>query len=289
MGRRHRFPCRWRIGMVGGFCLWLCASLYAQVEPSGQTTPARLTEKTGVVEVSKDGGNTYKPAADRQRLEERDWIRCGRDSTAKIDLGNDRIVAVSAETTLELRELRKLERRGGNVTRLDLKEGEIFSAVKALKKSRDRYEVHTPTATAAVRGTRFVVRYNDRPPRKRGDFATTVVVLEGVVAVVDRTGREIGQLDNEKMMAIDQLGATPVEAVPPADVQNLQESFQSFEMAAAEKGGGTTGGESGVTQQVGQVGDRVQEIIQQIDDTVGSDNVRGAVRQRLDDDDNDRF
>ncbi|MBE7560673.1 FecR domain-containing protein [bacterium] len=253
MARRNRFPSLGRIGLIGWVWLLVAAGAWAQPQPPGSAEQARLVEKTGVVEISRDGGNSYRPAAEKQRLEERDWIRCGRDSTAKIDLGNERIVAVSAETTLELAELRKLARRAGNVTRLDLKEGEVFSAVKALKKRGDRYEVRTPTATAAVRGTRFVVRYSDRPPRRRGDFATTVVVLEGVVAVLDRMGREVGVLDNEKMMAIDQLGAGAVESAPPTEVQNLEESFESFEMAAAETGA-APGVEGGVVEQVGQVG-----------------------------------
>jgi FecR protein len=243
---------------------------------------AKVVEFKGTVEVgSSENKLTQIKDGKKPKLSEGDWIKCGSSSEARVDFGYGRIAVVSANSIVQLEQLAKYRKGGKGVsTKLFLKGGEVYSAIKSLKKKDDKYEVRTPTATAAVRGTRFVVRYNDRPPRK-GE--TSVKVLEGVVDVIDKMGKKF-EIDDEKQMQIDSLGqGEGASSMGSGEVQQLNESFVALEMAESTAAG------PDVATEVADAAKDVAEIIQAIDETVASDDVRGQSRINLNDDDDDRF
>ncbi len=95
------------------------------------------------------------------------------DGTARIALGEYGEVFIRPQSVLELSDI-SIESTPDGQTRLDLDRGNVEIAVQP--KSRSRFEVHTPSAIAAVRGTRYRVVAENRS-------ATRSEVLEGLVAI----------------------------------------------------------------------------------------------------------
>lgn len=95
------------------------------------------------------------------------------DGTARIALGEYGEVFIRPQSILELSDI-SVESTPDGETRLDLDRGNVEIAVQP--KSRSRFEVHTPSAIAAVRGTRYRVVAENRS-------ATRSEVLEGLVAI----------------------------------------------------------------------------------------------------------
>lgn len=96
------------------------------------------------------------------------------------------------------------EQDGAQVFSITQAVGRTWSSVKSLTNPRSRYEIKTPTATAAVRGTGFEITV-------AADGATTIRVSEGTVAVAAQ-GVEIPVTPGLQTTVAP--GAAPVAPVP---------------------------------------------------------------------------
>ena len=277
MNRRHLFVQAVVFALALGVFL---STAEAQPARSPRPTQARISQITGTV-LAGSSRETLARAQRGDRLQTGDWLKCEAGGSAVLDFGDGTVAAASAETLMRISEFKR-KRRSTSI-RLDLLEGEVFHSIRKLKR-RDRYEVNTPTATAAVRGTKFVTRVRPRTPDATAEMVTTVTVLEGVVSVLDKIKGAQLRVNKDEQLQIDTLGAGSVETAPPAETQQIEKSFEMLTTAAAAPSAAAE-----VADQAGEVGDRVQQIINQIDQTVGDENIRGAVRQQLNDDDNDPF
>lgn len=101
--------------------------------------------------------------------------------TARIQLGDHSEVFLRPQSVLELNRVRMRAGDGGK-TSLLLDRGNVEVSVEPEKKSR--FEVHTPSAIAAVRGTRYRVVNASRT-------ATRGEVLEGKVAIQAETSVDV--------------------------------------------------------------------------------------------------
>ena len=95
------------------------------------------------------------------------WVRTGKESRAELLLPDSSVVRLGESTTFQLRSLRG-KRRGTRLLR-----GRLWNNIRRLKAG---YEVASPTAVAAVRGTVFRMAVSE-------DSTTTVWVYRGRVGV----------------------------------------------------------------------------------------------------------
>lgn len=128
----------------------------------------------GEVLVQKAGSSGWVQAQAGMVLEVSDTIKVGTAANATITFFEGSIIELSAGTRIEIRELLQ-----GEVTSIRLKQeiGKTLSQVEKLVDPASRYEIETPVAVAAVRGSSMLVSVTE-------DGTTTVQNLEGQISVV---------------------------------------------------------------------------------------------------------
>ncbi len=151
--------------------------------------------------------------------------------TAGMSLGSGAVVKTSPEATLSLQfadgsrllllgdsellleRLTRLGRSGIADTRLRLQRGRIGNDVRHLRGPAANFIVDTPSASSAVRGTRFRV--------KADATGTQTEVLEGRVAVSAGAKSALVQRGYGTVVAPDQAAVTPVALLAAPDLSGL--------------------------------------------------------------------
>lgn len=139
-----------------------------------------------------------------------DELRTGKDGYVTIRLADGSTLALSPGSDLAIEGVRKspLESSAAADAKFLLKSGRIEAAVQKRPAGGARFEVRTPIAVAAVRGTRFRVVANE------SNHTATSEVIEGVVQVND-TGN-LGSVSVEAGY-----GTQVREGSPPAKPREL--------------------------------------------------------------------
>jgi hypothetical protein len=117
-----------------------------------QNTEAVIKEITGTVELKRNGSAVWVAAKEGDRIGNDTVISTGFKSTALLAAGNSTII-VRPLTRLSLAEL--LSQNETETINVSLTTGRIRVDVNPPAGGRARVTVHTPSATAAVRGTTF--------------------------------------------------------------------------------------------------------------------------------------
>ncbi|HOG63850.1 MAG TPA: FecR domain-containing protein [Spirochaetota bacterium] len=99
----------------------------------------------------------------------------GEDALCQMQTPSGSVIKISGNTTLRLSELYKDNKLAVEKTGLELVAGKILVKARTLS-GDDSFSVRTKTAVAGVRGTRFIVAYDD-------EKGTQVAVESGKVAV----------------------------------------------------------------------------------------------------------
>ncbi len=95
------------------------------------------------------------------KIFEKDYIETGADGKIKIKFKDDNIINLVPNSKLTIEELQFDPAKESKKTLLNLIYGKVRSSVKQSYNGENYYEVKTKTAVAGVRGTDFVVSYND--------------------------------------------------------------------------------------------------------------------------------
>jgi len=103
-----------------------------------------------------------------------DAVETGPDSRAKLFFRDDSVLNLGAQSRVRVQEYLYSTDTDRSRAVYDLLEGSLKAAV-----GRSDLEIHTPTAVAAARGTRFLVVLQEAA----GRTDTLIMVLEGEVAV----------------------------------------------------------------------------------------------------------
>ena len=114
---------------------------------------AIISNVTGTVKILRSDTDEWLPAGENDALQEGDQIRT--DSDASVDIVYD-------DSSLNVTHIRKntiAKFISLEPTRIYLSDGSVFNLLDGLPKG-SAYEVSTPTAVAAIRGTRFVSDFN---------------------------------------------------------------------------------------------------------------------------------
>lgn len=133
-------------------------------ELNGSAVVAR--EKTGDID-----------AYEGMNLESGDVLSVEESSTMQISLDSDKYILLDGGTVLELI---AQGTAAGSRTVIELQKGTILNEIKNSLSANSSYEVNTPKATIAVRGTVFKVTARENPD---GSFVTDLYTTENTVSV----------------------------------------------------------------------------------------------------------
>ena len=137
---------------------------------------ATLTDTSGVVEILPSGRKTWQPAAAGRVIVPGDRIRTGESSVVTLSFFDGSTSSLEAKTELAVSQLSSQRDGGSKTIVLHQGMGQTHNRVQRLLDPASRFEIETPTAVTAVRGTEYTIAVE-------ADGTTIVVVIEGRVAV----------------------------------------------------------------------------------------------------------
>jgi len=135
-----------------------------------------ITTISGAVTVLPKGSVTWNEAEVNMQLREGDRIRTASNSSVVITLFEGSVIELEPDTEVGIKELSMAVGTGSTTISLEQTIGTTISRVQNLVDTASSYEIATPSAVAAVRGTEYEVEV-------LSDNTTMVVVTEGSVLV----------------------------------------------------------------------------------------------------------
>lgn len=159
------------------------------------------------VETSQDQ-STWQTAPDRFVLAEGDSIRTDATGQALLTFFTGDETEVAPNTELKI-EVMQGEADGDNQIQLNVLVGQVTNRIDRTLNTNSRYEVKTPSADAAVRGTIYTVKVE--PVTGRSTFS----VEEGIVAVTAQNKTEIAQAGFEIVVEPGQPPSSPRQLPTP--------------------------------------------------------------------------
>lgn len=146
----------------------------------GPARAAVISACQGEAEVKKAGSAGWTAAQAGQPLAVNDLVRTGAAAGMTVTFYDGSTIELKAETRVEVRELIPGKKQA---VRLKQELGRTWSKVNKLVDTASRYEIETPAATAAVRGSQMVVEV-------AADGTTAVGNVAGTISVTAQ-GREV--------------------------------------------------------------------------------------------------
>jgi len=158
------------------FCFLLHNSVISRIAWAQEKTnvAAIVTSISGRLEVLPYGTEKWAEARKGMFLYEGDQLKTGANSKAAVTFANGIELKINENSTFTIQITEEREMKNA----IDLLIGEIFSKIMI---EGVKFEMHTPVAVAAVRGTEFNTNV-----RKSG--LTTVLVHKGIVEVWNELG-----------------------------------------------------------------------------------------------------
>ena len=141
---------------------------------SAKATPiAKVTYYTGDFRLQPPGKEDWKKAVINEGLVSGDKVRTMEQSRGEVAFADGSIIRIDASSNLDIVELKK--DKGGQAAQAKVWSGKVWASVNKMSK-KTKFELESPTAVAAVRGTVFRMTVSD-------DKTTKVAVYSGEVKV----------------------------------------------------------------------------------------------------------
>src|SRR5437762_3874357 len=206
--------------LVVALALGLGSSAVLAPEADALVSISTLTVVDGSVLISH-AGSGFAPAREGEVVAAGDTIRTESGAAAEITYFEGSSVRLEADTQIVVESLRS-EADGGTVIGMMQTLGRTWHVVTKLISGSSRYEVHTPSSTASVRGTIFAVDVHvdaDGP-------AATVTTSEGVVAHTAADPKAVGvtQVRVTAGQESTKSASRPAEPVHAAPAATLREA-----------------------------------------------------------------
>ncbi len=154
----------------------LCILSAAAATPAGaeeQAPAGKLASFQNVVETRLSGATDWKTSVLNQALHEKDRVRTGPSSRAAILYSDQTLQRINEKSEVEI-----LPPSAGNPGVLRVLSGTHYFSTR---KPKDYSRIETPSVTAAIRGTEFVVEVAE-------GGVTTISMLEGTVEASNEQG-----------------------------------------------------------------------------------------------------
>jgi hypothetical protein len=141
--------------LVLGFVIVSTGIIAALFPATAAASTSSLEVLDGVVALSRDGQN-FTQGQDGDLVEQGDVVRTGEDSHAVLTFFDGSTIEVEPESELIVQTL-KATSAGDIVMELQQNLGRSWHVVSRALTPNSKYEVRTPTTTASVRGTAFLI------------------------------------------------------------------------------------------------------------------------------------
>lgn len=161
----------------------------SSVESSASPQQARLQSTRGLVEIQAQGGG-WTPVSSGALLAAGESLRTGELSSAELAFSDGSWVSLGPDTHLSIDELDAPAKGAARQVVLTQWVGESSHTVTPNTRSSSRYEVHTPSATGAARGTQFDVSVTPEKTARFNVSDGTVAVSAADVTVLVQAGEE---------------------------------------------------------------------------------------------------
>jgi len=178
------------------------------------TQTASLADMVGVVEVQLSGSASWQPVVSGVIVKPGDRIRTGSHSSVTLVFFDNSRTSLAADTRISVTQLSARRDGGNKVIALTQWMGQTVNRVERLLDPASRFEIETPTAVTAVRGTEFTIQVDD-------NGATRVAVTEGVVEV---TAQESTVKVEAGQSTTVQPGEPPSSVAPAVDSSDTPQS-----------------------------------------------------------------
>lgn len=201
------------------------AVFFGSALAQSQSTEATVLKVTGTATVQLPGG-TSAPLQVGAKVPEGATITTGAASEVYLQAHTGTVATVKANSTVSIDAL-SVTREGGRVTRetteINLKSGNLVSALDPAKRAVNNYQVRTPKGVAAARGTTFSVSYNG--------VNYTIVATTGSVQITSSLGTTISISGGQaSVSSVNDGAATPVADLP---AEQKAEAIQAMAVAVA--------------------------------------------------------
>ncbi len=176
---------------------------------------ARITHINGRVSMSSGDSGDILPVKKGMLLWEKDTIRTGPDSSVNLEFSDGSIIQLQSNSSLLLEVLRSYGDTGITDTRIKLLRGRTRNRVIPRSGSGHRFEITTPSATAAVRGTEYRIGVSENQ-------SSRVEVLKGRVDLGSRGKNRklpggfgsVAYRDKPPLAPVKLLPAPPLDGLP---------------------------------------------------------------------------
>ncbi|HUO03722.1 MAG TPA: FecR family protein [Candidatus Binataceae bacterium] len=169
--------------------LALALFFWSAAPAAAQTTAGTVSSVSGQVQIQHNGATAAATVG--ATVSQSDRIITGADGHVVIILSDQSKLELGGSTSISLDQYTS---GGATPTRVSLFSGVMRSLVNATGGPAN-YQVHTPNAIAAVRGTKFDVGYSEgsvRPGYDGCDRYTDTAVLEGTVNLTNAANPDSG-------------------------------------------------------------------------------------------------
>lgn len=146
---------------------------------------AQADKVTGHVDVQRSGRGEFKALAINDMVKTGDVIRSAANSTAEFKWADGTRWKIMPETEITVKKSTHNTVKRADQSQLKLTAGKVFIRIVKALKPESKFEVETPTAVAAVRGTIFSVEFKDGK--------SEVAVFKGEVEVYSPGDTNVGE------------------------------------------------------------------------------------------------
>jgi hypothetical protein len=197
--------------------------LFPQPSPCAQPSApfsATLIDFEGEVLIQKGGENLWLPVEKDMPLEQGDHIRTGAKGFAEILVDDGSQIRLEENSEITLIELSADSQTKTITASVYLWFGRMLSNISRFSHSRSKFEVHTPTVVARVRGTDFAAEVLDTKQ-------TDVGVFDGEVGVAGLDRQKRPMRESEVLLGKGYQSSV-YRNKPPASPAQLRERMISF-------------------------------------------------------------
>jgi hypothetical protein len=179
-----------------------------------------VTFVKGEVSIKLKGTEEWKNLQLNDTITQGDWIRTGAIGGIEITFGNEFSIFLRPNTTLEITAARK-KSAFYLMYKLFLEIGKAITKIKQSTGKETRFEIKTPSAVAAPRGTEFRAGVDT-------DVTTRLEVLAGKVDVQAAKKKVEVKAGEGTVVKKDKAPAIPKKLLHPPPLRNLQPLYRAM-------------------------------------------------------------
>ena len=185
-----------------------------------QAAPALVVSVTGKASLHTPGTTTPATLIPKQFVNIGDTVLTGEDGSALIQFADNSSLLIQKSSQVKFNTLSSYGTSGMVDTQLRLQQGRVETTVKPLRGSISRYEITTPAAVAAVRGTAFRVAYQPEQKTMASEVVkgSINVAAEGTKQPIDKGYGSITEKGKPPQ--------PPVKLLEKPNLSNLSETLR---------------------------------------------------------------